>query len=62
MCVERPERILLPWRRRRVVRGEARLQGTQLIMAVHDEHDMIAAIGWILRIEPGATVQLTQRE
>ena len=36
-------------------------QGTQLIMAVHDVHDLIPAIGWILRIEKGGAVTLGAR-
>lgn len=36
-------------------------QGTQLVMAVHDTKDLVPAVGWILKIQAGGTVQVLQR-
>ena len=36
--------------------------GTQLIMAVHDVHDLVAAVSWILRIEAGGSVTVSKRQ
>ena len=38
------------------------VQGTQLIMAIHEVNDMVPAIGWILEIEAGGTVKAGRRE